>query len=89
MRVPYPSAEHSRRGLLYVLTGFPFSYGAGLRGEADTDAPDCAAVGSVRAGIAFRLNLGEGLVCCTVQLELEDVDVFRGPRGPGSEASPL
>ena len=40
-----------------------------------------AAVGCVRAGVAFRLYLGEGLVCCAVQLELEDVDVLRGLYG--------
>ena len=47
-----------------------------LRREVDTEGNDLAAVGSVGLGIALVLNLVQGLLCRTVELELDDIDVL-------------
>ena len=47
-----------------------------LRREVDAQGNDLAAVGSVGLGIALIRNLVQSLLCRTVELELDDIDVL-------------
>ena len=46
-----------------------------FRREVDAQGNDLAAVGSVGIGIPLVLNLVQGFLCRTVELELDDIDV--------------
>ena len=51
-----------------------------LRGEVDTDFHDGATVVLVRGGIAFLVDLRQGLLGTLIHIELDDEDIFRSEK---------
>ena len=69
----FKAAENGERS-----QDFPFLDSAGCLVEIHADFKDPAAVIGKRFGVAFLLNLCQGLVGAAVGLDLDDVDVAFG-----------